>query len=940
VAVLLTGVVAIGAGRSEQARPQTLEDIYGDTGNSFQAAIGFIVFEGTTSSPAKQSYGLSVDDMVVKWREFTLDPDVTDCADGSCATIELGTTGVFAGRSVLRVSVLESTPDVENDCDLDGSFDGTDDCNDNGIADVVVQAASAADIAGEILFLDQTPAAVAYTGMLPVSSQGDSPGVLFVAAIGSDPAVVTVTYLDRDDGTGSPCPNSVDPAEHGIVRSTTGVLYGATCEIRVVSASVRDNGDGDIYPDTNETVAMQLELLNNCGTDLHHCSARLLTNSPYVDCILDPVIDLGTLPDTEETILTDEEFVWKVSDVERTTIDEDLRAEFGVTIVCDEIDGLSAPQSFSLNLDLDWADFGQTPTAWTEGFEEGTLGKFVPENLDAGIPGLDNTQGLINGDGWRCQYSDPDWHNSAAYANASDLDCYPGATLEQANAIFWQTDGIDTGSPDGGRAKSGDYSMYYGIYLTDPPGEFTTPLAVVESVRTIEPINLGTDSPELSFWHQVSLVDGRFLSIDPSRNAGRGVVQVKTVDLAGDDTSDWTRIEPFKNSYDTQNYDFYFNCMFDPVDDGTTEDDFFDPTDPNRRLGPSSTCHPEFTYSCLGDTDEPFATANICNANTPPGPDDAGDLGTGTWVESRVDLTERRGRRILLRFLVTDVKASSETHEGQFDGVNPGEWDNGWWIDDVTVDETFTVPADFVVDSKVVRHCAGNEAIGCLAGQDCVDSGTTGPCEGEAPDCGPTCQPIAASVRTVPDQTGGAHDERLAVPGMALKMDAATSSGVCLDGVLLFRFSVDGGPELRSWSDDPVHLLAPVEDTDYRVDVRCSVDTSCDASTIVAVEVECPSSGHLTGVFAESIVAAPSKTEFVWTTPLEYHLFSGDLEGVSSYAGTLTSGLGSSFQTPLTPLPGQARYYLVRTTGEFCNNAGLWTTGGNGESPLRATSLP
>jgi len=36
----------------------------------------------------------------------------------------------------------------------------------------------------------------------------------------------------------------------------------------------------------------------------------------------------------------------------------------------------------------------------------------------------------------------------------------------------------------------------------------------------------------------------------------------------------------------------------------------------------------------------------------------------------------------------------------------------------------------------------------------------------------------------------------------------------------------------------------------------------------------------------------------------------------------------------------ETSYYLVRTTGEFCNNVGLWTTGGAGESPLRATSLP
>jgi len=130
--------------------------------------------------------------------------------------------------------------------------------------------------------------------------------------------------------------------------------------------------------------------------------------------------------------------------------------------------------------------------------------------------------------------------------------------------------------------------------------------------------------------------------------------------------------------------------MFDPVDDGTTEDDFFDPTDPNRRLGPSSTCHPGFNWSCVGDTDEPFQVENICNAQTQPTPGDQGSLGTGTWVRSKVDLSDLRGRRIKVRFLVSGIKASAEVHDDQFDSINPGPGDDGWWIDNVTIDETLT----------------------------------------------------------------------------------------------------------------------------------------------------------------------------------------------------------------------------------------------------------
>ena len=86
-------------------RYTTLEDLYGASGNTFQAAIGFVNFEGTQANQARQSYGVAVDDMVVKWREFSLDPDATDCAvEGSCAALEYSTSNVFQGQTVLTMA--------------------------------------------------------------------------------------------------------------------------------------------------------------------------------------------------------------------------------------------------------------------------------------------------------------------------------------------------------------------------------------------------------------------------------------------------------------------------------------------------------------------------------------------------------------------------------------------------------------------------------------------------------------------------------------------------------------------------------------------------------------------------------------------------------------------------------------------------------------------
>jgi hypothetical protein len=931
-----------GAEGSTGDPPATLEDIYGDTGNAFQAAIGFVNFQGTPNSQAQQSYGLAVDDMVVKWREFVLDPDATDCeASGSCAVITLETTNVFEAQTVLKITVLETTPDDVNDCDLDGTPDGTTDCNGNGVRDIVVESTSAADVAGEISILDQVVGQL-YEGQLTVSSLIDVPGVLFIAPQGSDDPTITVTYLDRDVDPGpdvEPCPSSNNPAKHGLVQTTTTIFLGATCEVVVAYPVIVDNGDGDVFADTEETVDMGLCYLNNCGIDLHNCVGAVFSSSPYVECIVVSTLDMGDIEDSSVVQCTPGAFRWKAEDVDRgtlgLTVDDPLQAVFGFTMTCDEIDALSVPQEVVIDLDLDFDAHGEMPSPWVESFEGGTLdaSAFFAENLDAGLPGNNNTEGLLLSDGWRCQYSDPDWPNSNSYGSGNAADCFPGMNLPHANATYWQVDGFDTGAPDGGRAKSGSYSMYYGVYLPSD-ADFTTPMAVVESAAVTETINVGVDSPELSFWHQMSTMDERYVE----SNVDRGVVQVKTVDLAGQDTSDWANLEPFQNTYDGQNYQWYFNCMFDPVDDGTTEDDFFDPDDPNRRYGPSSTCYPTFTWSCQGDTDDPFQVDNICQATTPPSAGDAPSLGVGTWVESKVDLRRLRGRRIQLRFLVASIKASAETHDDQFDGVNPGPWDDGWWIDDVTVSETLASPATLELDDKVLRHCAGDVSIGCLTDQDCVDSGTTGPCEGEAPQCPATCTSLTLVVATDPDDTGGALDEILVAPGRPIEFDASASYGTCLEGTLQFRLSIDGGPVLRGFSDNPIFLEAPQRDTDYRVEVRCSSATDCADSAVVDVDVACPSSGNLGEIFP--VIRAQDEVTWSWTPAKSYLLWRGGLALVGSYAGSQTPGTGTSFTDVAQPVSGAGYYYVLREVGDYCNDQGPWTSGGPSESPARESSLP
>jgi hypothetical protein len=176
-----------------------------------------------------------------------------------------------------------------------------------------------------------------------------------------------------------------------------------------------------------------------------------------------------------------------------------------------------------------------------------------------------------------------------------------------------------------------------------------------------DPINLGVNVPELSFWHQISVFDGRGLNMPTAHNSDRGVVQGKLVNQQDEDITEWFRLEPFQNSYDTQAHNNYFNCLFDPIDDGNTEDDFFDPLDPLRSYGPSSTCWPGFTYSCLGETALPFAVGNVCNASTEPAADSHNNaFGFGTWIETKVNLSSFRGQRMKLRYLISGLRLNAK----------------------------------------------------------------------------------------------------------------------------------------------------------------------------------------------------------------------------------------------------------------------------------------
>jgi len=482
--------------------------------------------------------------------------------------------------------------------------------------------------------------------------------------------------------------------------------------VAIVSTELSDNGDDDGFADTLETVHLRLVLQNTTGVAQTNVVMRLSTETPEIACVGRPLVVVGDLA-AGETRLT-EAFVLTVGDVDRASLGlgelDDLSAQFEVTVFSDQLASFARAPVLTLDLDLDVTG-GAGATTFFEGFESGDLASFTSQNLDAGRSSLSGS------DEFRCQYSDPDWTGSNSYGHITD--CFLGATAQQADATYWQVDGPgpDPGWP--GRGFSGSHSLYYGIEL-DPALGHTTPLAVLEATRTGDPINIGwgrvcegdgitecvddlgcpigdscvATRPIVTFKHQVSLYNFR---TDRTTQMDRGVVQVQLADESGQPVGPWIKVEPYLNPYDVQNVSFVFNCFFDPADDGNTEDDFFDPTNPERRLGPSSTCYPEWTFGRTGDTFDPFDSTRLRYAD---GPGLEGETGLGTWVESKFDLSRFRGRRVRVRFLVTSMKAGGiESWEVAY-AFNPWSEEDGWWIDDFEVGGVLTSPATVQADIK------------------------------------------------------------------------------------------------------------------------------------------------------------------------------------------------------------------------------------------------
>ena len=296
--------------------------------------------------------------------------------------------------------------------------------------------------------------------------------------------------------------------------------------------------------------------------------------------------------------------------------------------------------------------------------------------------------------GSRCQYTPYEFHS-------------PGRCRPWGGSDWHVHLPFNSPSP---KSHSGDGSLHMGVHRGDSDfgDSYTTAqlsAAMTPPIRLMPSGSRRDEGPagpgdkarrrELSFWHIASLADNCDLAMPGTEvTADRAVVQVAEADPeTGQVISNWVTIEGQHNGYTRDVTTFFFNCQFDPMDDGSTETDLGPGQDTREtpegkfRLltGPSSTCFPQKAFSRMGDWvfSDPSATGDAES-----GSGESGNMGPGTWVESRFNLAAYSGKTIRIRLLISGLDMDSPGRAWSdllfFLGLDLDCF-RGWIIDDFRV---------------------------------------------------------------------------------------------------------------------------------------------------------------------------------------------------------------------------------------------------------------
>jgi hypothetical protein len=158
------------------------------------------------------------------------------------------------------------------------------------------------------------------------------------------------------DGTLFVAPSDVAIARYGDEAAITYINCQGGEVVADGVVAINDNGDGDSYADTNETVDISVRIRNNSDTPLSNVTAIIASDDPMVDCITDDSAYFGSIAAGGGTASNDlvlDPFTFKVANsAECADPLSPPVATFQLLIMADDFAGPLTPQKFTMILDM------------------------------------------------------------------------------------------------------------------------------------------------------------------------------------------------------------------------------------------------------------------------------------------------------------------------------------------------------------------------------------------------------------------------------------------------------------------------------------------------------------------------------------------------------------------------------------------------------------
>lgn len=796
--------------------------------------------------------------------------------------------------------------------------------------------------------------------------------------------------------------------DNPLVAATTTQFDVADVIIEAITIS--DDGDDDGWADPGEEVTVEVTFRNLADFPLTDVRFRAGTDSDKVECITEDTIEAVRLEPRGETgDRVTGIFSFIAGDATRSSISEEFRSTFGVTMNATAkasplsnnegrrgtrdidrlrrfdvpISGFAVRQSFQVEHNLDVSGSQGSATTYTETFEGYTsdanlFTEWVPRNEG------DDPNEL---DGNRCQYNDPfnpngnntepeeycelgegtdntvnDWHLSST----SGCDSQGLATCLGG---FGRNSIKSHGPGDQSLAMNWldwDYSGFVDNAMTYHVNRMQW-VEMADSVQLRASGDASGNPPRMSMWTIISLEDGRLFNVTMPGMLDSATTNI-CVDRNGNNQCDtvndsdgserWEVLNPTLNAYSGWKASNFINCAYDPTDDGSTEDDFFENS---QRYGPSTACYPNLSDSCLGRSSDPSGVITsvyqhpTCFPETGvfdslvPGVYEAGAFGTGVWAKQEFELAPYAGQKILIRFLVTPTGIAGADLWGEFLGVGGLNSDDGWYVDDIEITGVSTSSFSLAIDNTggggagscptttcdvasaraaVLPYPRNDENGQAKAALACSNPGDVDSCDFDE------------------DGTADAADNSAdsPAPRQAFYLEARESfTDTCFGGAYEYHFETSTGEVLSDWSTLDNILVDPLETTTYNISVRCSTapDTCLDSvSVTVVVPPYTPREGV---VCVTDNLLFTTKQDFEWdpstsaACPTEFDVVRGDIAASFFASQTcLENDITSPSASDATvPVAGNGFWYAATHTGED----GTYSTESASEEPGRDDNI-